>query len=258
MKNIEIYIQTNKKIIEDSYVYNTDNCTYKTVEDLKVQAKFLNIDYSITKGPSSEIPRKVDSFLFIILEENSLIPDDYLSRILSMNNLHRDMSCMFGPRLTRSSRIVLELAGFLDFYYNYNLDSFSTFISCYINSQEWLYPPITGCVFSGRSYNSVGGYQELKTPRHTTEENPDFFSRVDKSGKMIYSDRLTTYKFITHEDLENANIMKWCYSKGFTEELIKHKSYLNVLLRKDGLENLLAAYELGRIEQKTSTKIFDF
>lgn len=252
MKNIEFYVQTCNKIVDRNYSYED----YYLYEDIHKQGKNLSVDYILNVGPASEIPRKTDAFLFVILDENTLIPNDYLSRILSMNNLHRDMSFCCGPRPTRSSRNNLDYDSLEPLYHTYSLDSFSTFISCLINNEPWSYPPISGCVFSGRHYNSVGGYQELMTPRGPTE-NYSFLSRIDKTGPAVYTERLKTYKFLTHDEMQINSIAKWCYLKGYTDKSMGLTTYLKTLLTTPKYVEFLAAYQLGECESVTKTKIFD-
>jgi hypothetical protein len=252
MKNLEFYIQSCDKIIDRNYSYED----YNLYEDIHKQGKNLSVDYLLNVGPASEIPRKTDAFLFVILDENTLIPSDYLSRILSMNNLHRDMAFCCGPRLTRCSRNNLELANLEALYHSYNIDSFSTFISCSINNEPWNYPPISGCVFSGRHYNSAGGYQELITPRGPTE-NYSFLGRIDKMGPAIYTERLKTYKFLTHDEIQINSMAKWCYFQGYKSKSLGLNTYLKAVLLQDKYAEFLSAYQLGECESVTKTKIFD-
>ena len=132
MHNLEFYIIQEKKVISRGLQCGHDSETYSSIDDIHKQAKLLNVDYILNTGELKDIPRTTDSFLFCVFGVNCLVPTDFLSKILSINNLHRDASCFCGPRISRTSRVNLELANFLKLYHNYSLDSFSTFISCYI------------------------------------------------------------------------------------------------------------------------------
>lgn len=255
MKTLEFYIVQENKVVPPEFVHNESKDTYFTLEDISKQAKLLNIDYTLTCGALSGIPRKTDSFLFIVLSENSLIPGDFLSKILSINNLHRDAACFCGPRIARSSKSTLDLANFLKLYQNYSLDSFSTFISCYINGQDWLYPSISGSIFSGRHYNSVGGYSEHMSPRGPVE-NIEFFNRIDRSGPMVYSECLKTYKFLTDIDMVRPYMTQWCYEQGYVDQSMNRNSYLKTVVDTPTTQDLLSFYELGRHEQISKQKLW--
>ena len=265
MRYLEIFVIKNEKIFDKNFSFIDGPDTYNSIEDIKKQAKELNVDYHLHIEHLSEIPRRTDSFLFVILEENSFIPIDYLARIMSVNNLHRDMACVCGPRITRYSRIGLDIAGLqdgksglLDYYYKYELDSFSTFISCYLNGQNWLYPPTTSCVYSGRHYNSVGGYTPLESPRGPIQDNPAFMSTIDRAGPIVYNERLRTYKFVTHEETDRKHLSKYCYDRGFLDKSINHESYLYTVLQRPTYEDLLSSYQLGMNEFISGGKIFNF
>lgn len=258
MRHLEIFIIKCDKIIDRNFTFIEGPETYRCYEDIKKQAKELNIDYSLQIGPLEELPRKTNSFLFTVLDENSFLPIDYLARIMALNNLHRDLSCMCGPRITRYSRINLGMGEFESHYHKYELDSFSTFISCYLNGQNWLYPPLVGCIFSGRHYNSVGGYSSLESPRGPIQDNPSFMSTIDRAGPIVYNEQLRTYKFVTHEETDRKHLSKYCYDRGFLDKSIDHDSYLHTVLGRPTYEDLLSSYQLGMNEFTSGGKIFNF
>lgn len=258
MKNIEFYITTNESPINKNYNISENKSIYFTYEDLNKQAKNLNIDYSITLGNSSNIPRKTDAFLFVLLEENSLIPDDYLSRIISINNLYRDMSFSCGPRIARYSRNDLKTSSFKENYYKYYIDTSNDIMSKTINKEKFNYPNMYGCVFSGRCYNSVGGFIEKISPRGPIEENHEFFTKLDSLGPAIYHKKLLTYKMLTDIDTSLKYMMQYCYFKGYSDQSLGISEYIKGALKEKGNEHLLASYQLGQQEFETSCKIFDF
>ena len=258
MRHLEFYIIQNSKVVDRNLTFTEGPDTYNSIEDIKKQAKLLNLDYSLQIGPLSGVPRKTDSFLFCLLDENTFVPADYLARITSVGNLHRDLSCMCGPRITRYSRIVLDDAELQNHYFKYELDSFSTFISCYLNGQNWLYPPVTSCVYSGRHYNSVGGYNPTESPRGPIQDNPTFMSALDRAGPIVYNERLRTYKFVTYEETNRKHLSKYCYDRGFLDKSINHESYLHTVLQRPTYEDLLSSYQLGMNEFISGGKIFNF
>lgn len=247
MDNLVIYIKDNDKIVPDSFYYQKNEVIYRPAVSLHNQIKNIQASCTIISGPSENIPKKVNSNLFIILESNSLVPDDYLSRLFSMSNLHRDMVVSCGPRLTCSSRIAKEQHELLGLYEVYELDSFSSFISCKINDEKSNYPSIYGSLFSSNYYNSVGGYSEIVSPRGNIEKNVLFFDSLSKFGPMIYSQQLLTYKYLTVNDLEDKNILKWFYNQGYSDAMcgsIYTSTYIEILSKRD-MVRYKSIYELG-------------
>ena len=143
----------------------------------------------------------------------------------------------------------------LKLYENYSLDSFSTFISCVLNSQNWLYPFMSGCIFSGRHYNSVGGYSELLSPRGPVN-SIEFFGRIDKSGPIVYSECLKTYKYLTEDHLGRESMASWCYQQGFLDKSIDRHSCLEIVLDMPETQDLLHMYKLGTFENVSKMKLF--
>lgn len=186
-------------------------------ESLKKQIQSLSISADIQVLNIEDFPQRVDSFLVSILDENSVIPDDYVARVLAMNNLHRDFSLFCGPvkpyfSLKPASAINAAL---LNMYKLYNYESFSSFISCSLNGDHNHYPCITGCVISGHAYNMAHGYTCNKTPRSILENNKNFFKLIENIGPMIYSARLGTFYYITSDEARPDNLIKYWYEVGF-------------------------------------------
>lgn len=192
------------------------------LDSLKNQAEAFEIPVNVELVNLDEIPRSTDSFLTIILHQNSLIPEDYLPRIMAMNNLHRSAACFCGPVYTRSKSHPRDwfISRILKGYKNYEIDSFGTSLSCKINTEVLNYPPIFGCVFSSRYYNDAGGYEPLRSPRHDIENNTLFFKKIDTIGDVIYSSKLNTSYFVTAEEFEIENFSKYYYSLGYQQGLM--------------------------------------
>lgn len=225
MNQIEFYIKKSRsKIVPPFYssVVEGESSLYKPVTaSLEQQVKELNINAGVHVVDIQDIPVKTGAFLLCVLDENSLIPDDYLHRIVSMNNLHRDAALVCGPVKTVSQTQPIDwfVSRIARVYKNYFLDGFSSFISCYLNDDSQNYPPIDGCVFSGRHYNECGGYRAIMTPRFMLEKNFEFLSRIDKTGPMVYSDRLKTLYYISSEEFEIQNFSRFYYCLGYYDGL---------------------------------------
>lgn len=286
MNQIEIYIKkTRHKAVPPFYSHSFDrdqSSLYRpALDSIKAQIKELGVTASVDLVDVQDIPVKTNAFLLCILDENSLIADDYIARILSTNNLHRDMAMVCGPVLPVSKNqpldwFVLKIA---DTYKKYDLKNFSSFISTYINGDYQNYPSIEGCIFSGRHYNEMGGYRPVITPRFLMEKNYDFLSGLDRIGPLVYSERLSTLYYVNPEELEMNNFSKFYYCMGYYDALCppNAKSYNSVVLALEFVDNdsayadktdsdriskygnmlttLKCIYEVGFTEAKTNNKI---
>jgi len=93
---IDFFIIQNKTKVP--LIYSTSNkddrgIAYRPcLESLERQAKELGITINIKLVELNEVPTSTKSLLVGFLCENNLIPDDYLGRVLSLNNLYRSNS----------------------------------------------------------------------------------------------------------------------------------------------------------------------
>lgn len=273
MKQIDFYIKKSKqKVVPPFFTHVLDGesaFVYRPATDeLERQIKELGLNAAVNVVDIQNIPTKVDSFLVCILDENSIIPDDYVSRVLSINNLHRDAAMFCGPITPVAQTIPTDwfIARISKTYRSYEIDGFSAFSSCYINKDLQNYPAIDGCIFSGRHYNQVGGYRPIMSPRSLVEKNDLFFAALDKIGPMIYSDRLKTLYYITSEELRPEHMPKYYYSLGYVDGLAKNPASPIMLESidvpaeyRDQYEVhaalLRGSYDLGKNEAISKTKI---
>lgn len=250
MEQIQFYIKkSTHKVVPSfySHLYKNDqsNLFRPATESLERQIVELGLDAAVRVVDAQNIPNKTDAHLIGILSENSLIPDDYLSRVISTSNLHRDMSTLCGP-VTPVSEVKPTdwfISRIAKTYRVYEIDGFSSFISCYLNNDHLNYPSVDGCVFSGRHYNEAGGYSPVITPRTLLYKNIAFMRAMDKIGPIVYSDRLRTLYYVNHEEFEVENFAKFYYCMGFydglnmTGEQLYKKAVINSNMLE--LENML-------------------
>lgn len=219
MNQVEFYIIRSETLVVPAF-FNTNisGQMFRPAYDvIEKQIKELNLNAGVNMVDIKDIPVNTQSFLVCILGENSLVPDDYVARLLSMNNLHRNMSLLCGPVNTTSNVIPKDwfISKIAKNYKNYEIDGFSSFISCYLNNDESNYPPIEGCIFSGRHYNECGGYRPIFSPRYLITKDSNLLSELDKSGPIIYSDRLRTITYISSDEYEMSNFSKYYYRLGY-------------------------------------------
>lgn len=225
MKTIIFYIvESPYKKVPPSIVHSNpddDKYSYLTPEQtLEKQAKEFNVDIEIREVSLNEIPIKAESFLLCFLDKNSLVPSDYIARILSMNNLHTNAVAFCGPVFTTKSvhKIDWFISKVSNLYKKYSLDSFDSFISCRLNEDEQNYPEITGTIFSGSNYTKLGGIQTISA-RYDIPKVSEFFSRSKDLGDIIYSSRLSTGYFITAEEFNIENFSQYYYKLGYQDGL---------------------------------------
>lgn len=246
MTQIQFIIKKNAfKAVPPNYsVGELENC----LVSLDKQVKAFNINCSITPTDIKDVPRKTDAFLVCFLDENSLIPNDYLIRITSMSNLYRDSTCFCGPVSTHS--VVLPndwfLSRILQSYKNYNLKWFNEGVFI-INKDTNVYPPLEGCIFSGYHYNLMGGYVPTESPRGLIERNNILLSKIDSCGLILYCSKLQTGLYISGEEFTLENFNKYFYNMGYmhgglvTDEEFNKKFLVN--------HNMLEIENLSWIEE---------
>jgi hypothetical protein len=226
MNQIEFYIKKSRhKVVPPFYSHllkEEQSFLYRPVtQALEQQIKELNLNAGVHVVDLQDIPTKTNAFLLCILDENSMVTDDYVARITSMNNLHRDMAMLCGPvrAISKTQPLDWFISRIANIYKDYNIDGFSSFVSCYLNKDTQNYPPIEGCIFSGRHYNECGGYRAIITPRYALEKNFEFLSAIDKSGPIVYSEKLRTLYYVNSEEFDIPNFSKFYYCLGYYDGL---------------------------------------
>lgn len=189
------------------------------VDSIKSQVLHLGLNTDINIIEYKDIPSKVNAHLVVFLSEKSLVPSDYVNRILAMNNLHTNAGAFCGPIFTQKPEgfdwFTSKIA---ETYMRYSLDSFSSFISCSLTKDNENYPPIFGNVFVGHYYNKIGGYNPIKSERANIYTNPKCFERLERSGgELIYSERLSSGYYITAEEMSIENFKNYYYSMGYAQ-----------------------------------------
>lgn len=200
------------------------------LESLERQAKELGVTTNIKLIELNEIPTSTKSLLVGFLCENNLIPDDYLARILSLNNLYRSANGFIGDHTAI-------------YNYNQNKDIDSELVQTYhkrIIGSDWnknilmeytdeiKTPLIYGAIFNGCYYNSNGGFTATITPRTLSPISP---SLINKENKLVWSKRLNILEFIPSLEMTDLTFGNWFYEIGFFSKE-KHENDADLLLLK--------------------------
>jgi hypothetical protein len=186
-------------------------------ESLENQAKELGVKINIKKLDLNEVPSSTKSLLVGFLCENNLIPDDYLARVMSLNNLYRsaygflgDHSCVYNN--TKSSEFNNELASI---YHARKIGGEWNKNSLMELTDEIHQPLIYGCIFNGYYYNSNGGFKPVLTPRTMSAMAP---SLINKNNQLIWSRRLNIFEYIPLSDFDDKFFSKWFYDLGYLNQ----------------------------------------
>lgn len=232
---IDFIIIQNK--IKVPPIYSTSNkddrgIAYRPcVESLEKQAKELGISINVKLVDLNDVPISTKSLLIGFLCENNLIPDDYLGRVLSLNNLYRSAQGFIGDHLS---------------IYNHKNDSGidTTLIQTYhkrVIGPEWNKnvlmeytseiecPLIYGTIFNGYYYNSSGGFIATLTPRTLSPSSP---SLINNENKLIWSKRLNIFEFLPASEINDYNFGHWFYDMGYLSKQ-KHENNPDLILLKN-------------------------
>lgn len=235
------------------------------LESLEKQAKELGIAVNIKLLELNEIPISTNCLLIGFLCENNLIPDDYLGRIISLNNLYRSANGFIGNHKSVCSN-----------NYNFNNSIDPELVNLYHNriiGSEWnknslmeltdeiKYPLIYGAIFNGYYYNSNGGFVPTVTPRTISTMSS---SLINKENQLIWSKRLNIFEFLPALEINDITFGNWFYEMGyFSKE--KHEDNPDLLLFKNKFKKdleekkktnfLCWMHDTGHYESYTGYKI---
>jgi hypothetical protein len=258
MKTIQFYILKSpyKKIPPGLIFNNPEDQEYPytpVFASLEGQAKEFSVDIEVSEIEITEIPTRANSYLIVFLDQNSIIPQDYIARILSMNNLHTNAAAFCGPVFTEKSvhKIDWFISKISSLYKRYSLDGFDSFISCRLNDDEQNFPPISGSIFSGSHYTKIGGIKCISS-RYPFADTQLFLQKAKDIGEIIYSSRLSTGYFITTEELEIENFSKYYYQLGYSDGLKSSPEKMNHQFAQN--QNLLEIESLSWATQNEEVK----
>lgn len=159
----------------------------------------------------NELSKRVEANIIIILDEDTYIPEDFINRIVSFNNLFRDTGILCGPIYP-----TLE-SKFSKSYYTYDLNFGSSVVSD-ITKEENSYPSIIGCAITGQAYNKYL-YRPTVGPRHVSPDNSYFLSTVSKEYKIYYSPALFKARYLDKSDLDLNLLSDYYYNLGYQDGL---------------------------------------
>ena len=172
---------------------------------------------NVTKVSVEGLSKRVNANLVIILDEDTYVPEDFINRAVSFNNMFRDAGIICGPVFpTMESK-------FSKSYHTYHLNFGSSVVSD-ISNEPNSYPSIIGSIITGQAYNKYL-YNPVITNRHVSADNSFFVSSITKEYKIYYSSKLFKAKYIDKSDLDITTLSDYYYNLGYQDGLaLSYKS----------------------------------
>ncbi len=185
------------------------------------------------------MPTQTEADAVVVLNENSLVPNNYLDIVNAVFYLNSTASIITGSTFKYSNinvdlDLIKEYKNYLDPYAN-TVRSCVTAIS-YFNT-------LYGCIFNGYHYNKCGGYKPTISPRYVIDTPYEFIRKMYKSGDIIYQKQLQVGYFLTKEEQTNENIFRYFYEIGCKDHL-----YETTSIQLNDTSSLM--YNIGKLEMK--------
>lgn len=186
-------------------------------ENIKKEIYDCGLNGEVNKVNISDLSKRVNANLIAILDEDTYVPEDFITRVVSFNNLFRDAGILCGPVYP-----TLE-SKFSKSYYTYDL-SFGTSVVSDISKEPNSYPSIIGSVITGQAYNKYL-YNPVTTKRHSSADNSFFVSSITKEYKIYYSPKLFKARYLDKSDFEIDALSDYYYNLGYQDGLaVSYKS----------------------------------
>jgi len=226
MKQIEIFIVKNDYEIKESSIRQKDKVLAPCATSLVSQATKFGIDVEVNVVNLEDIPSVSSASLLGILDENMFVGNDYLAAIASINNLHRDAAVLCGPVSTHhKNNSDWFTKAIEDNYKNYTIPVTDQMLLIDISDEEHNFPHVSGCFFSGRTYNEIGGYAPIASPRGYLRNNKHFIKMMSAKGKVIYSSALSSVYFIPDVEFDIKYVSGYYYDLGYQDgTLLSYKT----------------------------------
>lgn len=172
-------------------------------------------DYGLSGNVSfidiEDLGKRIEANLIVILDEDIYIPEDFINKVVSFNNMFRDAGVLCGPVFPTLD------SPFSKSYYTYDL-KFGTSVVSDITKEENSFPSILGSVITGQAYNRYL-YTPVKSSRHVSADNAFFMSTLCKEYKIYYSPKLLKARYLEKSDLEIDCITSYYYNLGYQDGL---------------------------------------
>ena len=154
------------------------------------------------------------------------VGNDYLAAVASINNLHRDTAVLCGPVSTHhKNNSDWFTKAIEDNYKNYTIPVTDQMLLIDISDEEHNFPHVSGCFFSGRTYNEIGGYAPIASPRGYLRNNKHFIKMMSAKGKVIYSSALSSIYFIPDVEFDIKYVSGYYYDLGYQDgTLLSYKT----------------------------------
>lgn len=219
MSDVTVFILKNDLPTNKRAISYNEQTLVRCYDALKTEIDQYQIDGEIHVIEPKEIPCRIQTNLIAFIDENKFLPNDFLNRAISLNNLFRDGGVFCGPVHTvwdgAPSGFVKSIE---KNYHKYDL-YFGNSQVCDITNEEHNYPSLMGSVISGAAYNTVG-YTPLVSPRYDFFDDKTFIQRIAKTHKVFYSASLLKARYLTSFDMETATISNYYYNLGYQDGIL--------------------------------------
>ena len=214
MKDVQVFIVKDAKAIQQ---LPQEEGFSPVLSGLKKQVKSLGISCDIETLDSNELPTKSDSRIVSVFKENSLVSNNYLLSLISINNIYPDSSIMCGrigvlfssfPKSFFAGRVAKN-------FRSYEIYPFENNLLYDVTGEPDNLPPAYGISIGGRLYNSLGGYCFTQTRKGEILDNRNFILSLSKKGSVLYSNVLQTINVFSSSDISTVGICKYFYELGF-------------------------------------------
>lgn len=158
-----------------------------------------------------DIPESVESDLVIFLNENLYVKDNFIDVAVGYAHILEDIGVLCGATKTYQATSN-KMSEFLSVY-EYDLRFFGSKVSD-ITGETNNYPPIPGCIISGKAYNEIS-YTPTRSNRHHSLNNHSFLNMLSRRFKIYYTDHLDKIFAPNNKQLSCENLLKKYYDDGY-------------------------------------------
>lgn len=218
--DIEIFaINASKKSNQPRQLI-LNNKQYKSaIDSFKNEISYYELSAEIHQIDIGDLPNQVKSSMIIIADNTFYVEDDYLNKVISINNLLRDGGIFCGPTSTHTHASLNNGVHKINQkYQRYNLDYGHNVISD-ITGEIHLYPDLLYCAISGRAYNDFS-YKPVISYRHKNISNKLFIAQMSHRYHVYYCGTLGKIKYLDETDFSMEKISDFYYDSGYQDGLL--------------------------------------
>lgn len=223
--DIDIFVlNTSQKKNPPRQICNNNNIYLPILTSIKNEIKEYNLSANITEIENDNIPSKTTASIVLIIDSSFYVENDYLNKIISINNVFRDGAIFCGPTDTYTNMNLAQGIQKINKNYKKYKLSFGNSIVSSITKEIQHYPDIYCVAISGRAYNDFA-YRPLVSPRHISINNKLFISQSSSKYNIYYVSTLQKIKYLDANDFTLESISDFYYDTGYQDGvLVNHKN----------------------------------